>query len=92
MIMKFLSSRREDFFTLEMKQIIRGLRLFLVSKDVEPRYIDLSDESKHYVCLRKDPTAQHDRVPSLMALVAERTSGTSQRLPLSAFSFIRSST
>ena len=67
--MQFLASRRDEFFTSEMMRLICGLRLFLVARNGEPdRYVDLSDRSKTYLCLRKDPTAISDRVPDLMAL------------------------
>ena len=69
-ILNFLASRRSEFFNPPFIQdMIRVLRLFLVSSQRgTSRYIDLTDRSKTFVCLRKDPTARYDRVPSMMAL------------------------
>ena len=68
-ILRFLASRRDDFFDQLTLDLIRAMRLFLVSSPQgDDHYISLSDASKTFVCLRKDPTATYDRVPSMMAL------------------------
>ena len=68
-IMEFLAGRRLEFFNSQVIQMIRSVRLFLVSdQNGSARYIDLCDQSKSYICLRKDPTAAFDRVAKLMAL------------------------
>ena len=86
-IMQFLASRRDEFFTPENITKIRSLRLFLVSHPSEAaRFTDLSDASKKLVCLRNDPTAVRDHVPSLMALDLPDANVRHLSVPSEAFS------
>jgi hypothetical protein len=86
-IMQFLASRRDEFFTPQNIAKIRSLRLFPVSNPGEAAcFTDLSDSSKQFVCLRNDPTAVCDHVPSLMALDLPDANVRHLSVPLEEFS------